>query len=251
VSNVDETVFALLGSGTAAGKLTSVVPPVGSGAASRVWTVIIGDISGQGMLRLDVYPSGGHWVTDQWGNQLEDNFTDGQTISVVHSAPIAITPAQPGIVGTDGMHIVARKPQVLETCTLIGCESASANLSIQRSDRRAPDFDVVLDINDRKITCHAPEPAENPYALPIDCADGVSIVVHEIVGCTASDCPPPGTFEELVHVHGDPEQLTISLWRGKQKIEEQTFFPKYQLDYPNGPRCGDPCKYWRTTWIAA
>ena len=52
---------------------------------------------------------------------------------------------------------VAQERQILHTFTMLGCELASASFSIQRSNGRPPDFDVVLYIDGKTVTCPAPE----------------------------------------------------------------------------------------------
>jgi hypothetical protein len=155
---------------------------------------------------------------------------------------------------------VAQEVQILHTCTLLGCELASASFSIQRSNGRPPDFDVRLYIDGKTFICPAPERSKEWTALPTVCGEGISIIIREIVVCIPinvgkpsahQDCRPTGNFEELVHVHGDPERVTISLTRGNRKVAERLFFPEYKLFNPNGPGCGDPCKYSDTTWVAA
>jgi hypothetical protein len=155
------------------------------------------------------------------------------------------------------LHVVAAKAQVLETCTLIGCESASASFSIQRLDGKPPSFVVKVEVDGKVTTCQ-PTKTSGWGALPETCGENVSIIVREVVECVTTktgegsyhqDCPRSGQFEEYVHIHGDPERVTISLVQGGREVAERVFFPEYKLDYPNGPRCGDPCKFWDTTWI--
>jgi hypothetical protein len=147
--------------------------------------------------------------------------------------------------------------QSLETCTMMGCELVSANISIRRADGRPPAYKVKLVLDGVKLTC--PDPVVSDYHTEgvYNCADLVGLAIQPLTLCPMSEgnfpdlhlkCPVDRDYEEFIHIHDLPTRILVTLWQGKKKVAERTFYPNYQLTYPNGERCGHPCKFWREIW---
>ena len=150
------------------------------------------------------------------------------------------------------------KGQSLETCTALGCELMSATISIQRPDGEPPNLSLRLVIDGVSVICPVIRISDYPGDIPVDCGADVSVIVQPLTFCADFaaafpdkhlKCPYRRAFEELVHIHALPHSLTLALWQGKHNVATRAFLPEYKLDYPNGERCGHPCKYWRTTWV--
>jgi hypothetical protein len=151
-----------------------------------------------------------------------------------------------------------QKGQSLETCTLLGCELMSATISIQRQDGKPPNFTATVVMDTDMIQCPLPVVTDYPGDIPSNCTPLVNVIVQPLTVCADQKaafpfnhlkCPFERKYEEVVHIHGVPRRVTLVLWQGKRKLAEKVFRPDYKLDYPNGERCGHPCKYWRTTWM--
>jgi hypothetical protein len=88
VNGVDATDFAVVGTGTASGAITTVS---GSGTT---WTVTVGSVVGDGTLRLDLNASGDP-ITDNYGNTLNAAHTGDQSYTVQHTPPAATSMTVP------------------------------------------------------------------------------------------------------------------------------------------------------------
>lgn len=142
-----------------------------------------------------------------------------------------------------------------KTCTLLGCFSMVV-LSIQHESRRAPRFDVRIEVDGKTLVCPAPALAEDAPR----CGDGTAdIEIHEIQNCETVEysprelrqvCRGTGTYEERVRIYAAPEHVTVSLQLGTGKVvETRTLTPEYEMQYPNGKDCDPVCRFWKTTWI--
>ena len=60
------------------------------------------------------------------------------------------------VVGAISLRKKQKSGQALETCTLIGCDSAAV-VSIQLSAGGIPKYDLRLDVDDAKVSCAFPE----------------------------------------------------------------------------------------------
>jgi VCBS repeat-containing protein len=80
VTGVDASEFTLVGTGTVGGAITSVS---GSGTT---WTVTVGNVVGDGTLRLDLNNTGDA-ITDTYGNTLTAAHTGDQSYTIEHTAP--------------------------------------------------------------------------------------------------------------------------------------------------------------------
>ncbi|WP_371366733.1 DUF4347 domain-containing protein [Pseudomonas sp. QL9] len=88
VSGVDASDFTLVGTGTAAGSISSVTQ-----IDARTYTVLIGSVSGDGTLRLDLNASG-TGITDLAGNPVSGGLQGG-VYTLDHTAPDVTSVAVP------------------------------------------------------------------------------------------------------------------------------------------------------------
>ena len=103
VTGVDGNDFTLITtSGNAAGTIGTVTP----NADGSTYTVTINDITGTGILRLDLKNSG-TGIQDEAGNPAATGFTNGQLYSVDRTAPsvTSIAPANPGSGATNATSV--------------------------------------------------------------------------------------------------------------------------------------------------
>ena len=103
VTGVDGNDFTLTTtSGNAAGTIGTVTP----NADGSTYTVTINDITGTGILRLDLKNSG-TGIQDEAGNPAATGFTNGQLYSVDRTAPsvTSIAPANPGSGSTNATSV--------------------------------------------------------------------------------------------------------------------------------------------------
>jgi len=80
VTGVDASDFTLVSSGTASGAISSV-----SGSGTN-WTVTVGNVTGDGNLRLDLNNTGDH-ISDSYSNILTAAHTGDQRYAVEHTPP--------------------------------------------------------------------------------------------------------------------------------------------------------------------
>ncbi|WP_175491109.1 Ig-like domain-containing protein [Pontibacter chinhatensis] len=88
VTGVDAADFTLTATGNAAGYVTGV-----SGAGNR-YEITVSDISGSGILRLDMN-AGGTGITDVVGNGLSGGYTTGQTYTIDITSPVITSVSVP------------------------------------------------------------------------------------------------------------------------------------------------------------
>lgn len=154
--------------------------------------------------------------------------------------------------------VAAQDDAEIRTCTLLGCPTSVANFMIQRSDGRAPVYDLTVDLDGEISTCQMPEVSEDRWTT-IPCGEGVGVVVREIVNTLATQISrttthhehvATGRFEAVVVLSGVAEKVTISLREGIRKTAERLFIPTYRHWYPNGPHCGESlCSAYEVTWV--
>ena len=106
VNGVDASDFTVVGSGTAAGAVTSVS---GSGTT---WTVTVGNAVGDGTLRLDLSASGDP-IVDNHGNTLVAAHTGDQSYTVRHTPPAASSMTVPA----DGTYAIGQAMDFTVTYT--------------------------------------------------------------------------------------------------------------------------------------
>lgn len=94
VNNVDVADFALTTtSGNAAGTISSIAP---SGSGGNIYDVTINNITGTGVLRLDLKNSG-TGIADPAGNAIGGGYTNGQTYTIESSGGDVTPPLVSGI----------------------------------------------------------------------------------------------------------------------------------------------------------
>jgi hypothetical protein len=156
--------------------------------------------------------------------------------------------------------------QQLETCTALGCHSW-AGISIRLPNGQAPDFDIEIKFDGHTINCLASDAVRKGWWRYCGDADQESepflenrlrVAIREVAACKPTmpsktagqeDCTDRKIFEEYLQISAVPQQIELTLKRGGQTVVENVFRPEYALHYPNGEKCGDPCEYWRTTWV--
>ncbi|MDR3440647.1 DUF4347 domain-containing protein [Telmatospirillum sp.] len=89
VHGVDASDFTVAGTGTASGSISTVS---GSGTT---WTVVVGSVTGDGTLRLDLNNAGDP-ITDNFGNQLTAAHTGDHSYTIEHTPPAVTSVTVPG-----------------------------------------------------------------------------------------------------------------------------------------------------------
>jgi VCBS repeat-containing protein len=105
VTGVDASDFTLVGTGTVNGAITSVS---GSGTT---WTVTVGNVVGDGALRLDLNNTGDA-ITDTYGNTLTTAHTGDQSYTIEHTAPAAPTLALTHDTGVSNSDNITSDPSI-------------------------------------------------------------------------------------------------------------------------------------------
>jgi hypothetical protein len=105
VNGVDASDFTLVGTGTVNGAITSVS---GSGTT---WTVTVGNVTGDGTLRLDLNNTGDP-ITDNYGNTLTAAHTGDQSYTIEHTPPAAPTLALTHDTGVSNSDNITSDPSI-------------------------------------------------------------------------------------------------------------------------------------------